>query len=494
MMEGNNNSAILEFYDSKTVFITGATGFMGKVLVEKLLRSTNVAKVLLLIRPKKGVETTQRLTDLLQSAVFDRIRQLDETLLGKVEAVNGDIVEERLGLDSESEEIIKTEVNIIFHSAATVRFDEDLTKSVAMNVTAVSSLVSLARQINNLEAVVDVSTAYCNCDLKQIEEKIYPAPVNPRGIMDICRMISADKLNSPEMTGVIIGSKPNTYTFTKSLAENILETEGAGLPISIIRPSIVAAAWRDPVPGWVDNFNAATGVLAGAGKGILRTAFIKRECVADIVPVDLCINLMCVLAWKTASSPSSSIPVYNCTSGAVNTLTWGLVEKEGLKIIRNHPYSGVLWYPGGSFKENHYTNRICQLIFHYGPAHLVDIVLWILGKKPFLVKISSLMQKSTAALAPFTTNSWEWSHGNMDKLWAELSQEDRQLFHFDIRELDWIQYLETYVKGIRKFLFKEDPKTIPAAKRNMTILFCIDFAVRGLFFLGIFYFLSLIFL
>ena len=62
-------------------------------------------------------------------------------------------------------------------------------------------------------------------------------------------MISADKLNSPEMTGVIIGSKPNTYTFTKSLAENILETEGAGLPISIIRPSIVAAAWRDPFPG-----------------------------------------------------------------------------------------------------------------------------------------------------------------------------------------------------------------------------------------------------
>ena len=97
-------------------------------------------------------------------------------------------MEERLGLDSESEEIIKTEVNIIFHSAATVRFDEDLTKSVAMNVTAVSSLVSLARQINNLEAVVDVSTAYCNCDLKQIEEKIYPAPVNPRGIMDICRV------------------------------------------------------------------------------------------------------------------------------------------------------------------------------------------------------------------------------------------------------------------------------------------------------------------
>ena len=102
-----------------------------------------------------------------------------------------------------------------------------------------------------------------------------------------------------KVTEVIIGAKPNTYTFTKALAENIIESEGEGLPIAIIRPSIVAAAWQDPFPGminpisdggrqlssidklteffsgWVDNFNAATGVLAGAGKGILRTAFIK---------------------------------------------------------------------------------------------------------------------------------------------------------------------------------------------------------------------------
>ena len=101
-------------------------------------------------------------------------------------------MEERLGLDSDSEEIIKSEVNIVFHSAATVRFDEDLTKSVAMNVRAVSSLVTLARQMNNLEALVDVSTAYCNCDLRHIEEKIYPAPVNPRGIMDLCQVRQRD--------------------------------------------------------------------------------------------------------------------------------------------------------------------------------------------------------------------------------------------------------------------------------------------------------------
>ena len=45
---------VSKFYENKTVFITGATGFMGKVLVEKLLRSTKVGKIYLLIRPKES--------------------------------------------------------------------------------------------------------------------------------------------------------------------------------------------------------------------------------------------------------------------------------------------------------------------------------------------------------------------------------------------------------------------------------------------------------
>ena len=61
-------------------------------------------------------------------------------------------------------------------------------KSVAMNVEAVSSMIWLAKQVKNLESIVDVSTAYSNCDLKYIEEKVYPAPVNPEGIMDLCKV------------------------------------------------------------------------------------------------------------------------------------------------------------------------------------------------------------------------------------------------------------------------------------------------------------------
>ena len=78
MDAANNNSPVVEFYNDKTVFITGATGFMGKVLVEKLLRSTNVKKLLVLIRPKKGVKTELRLKTLLESSVFDRLINIFE--------------------------------------------------------------------------------------------------------------------------------------------------------------------------------------------------------------------------------------------------------------------------------------------------------------------------------------------------------------------------------------------------------------------------------
>lgn len=84
-----------------------------------------------------------------------------------------------------------------------------------------------------------------------------------------------------------------------------------------------------------------------------------------MVPVDVCINLMCVMAWRVGTMPSNerpaSIPVYHCTSGAVNNLKWGKIESEGLPILVRNPYEGVFWYPGGSYKENYYVNRFFQV-------------------------------------------------------------------------------------------------------------------------------------
>jgi thioester reductase-like protein len=60
---------VYEFYKDSTLLITGGTGFMGKVLVEKLLRCFEVKKIYLLVRTKKGENAKTRLDKLAKASV-----------------------------------------------------------------------------------------------------------------------------------------------------------------------------------------------------------------------------------------------------------------------------------------------------------------------------------------------------------------------------------------------------------------------------------------
>ena len=58
----------------------------------------------------------------------------------------------------------------------------------------------------------------------------------------------------------MIGERPNTYTFSKAITEQLLNQEKGQLPISIVRPSIVTGSVKEPIPGWVDNLNGPGGI------------------------------------------------------------------------------------------------------------------------------------------------------------------------------------------------------------------------------------------
>ena len=58
--------------------------------------------------------------------------------------------------------------------------------------------------------------------------------------------LNDDMLNA--ITPKLLGNKPNTYTYTKQLAETLLKEEAADLPLAIVRPSIVTEAWQEPLP------------------------------------------------------------------------------------------------------------------------------------------------------------------------------------------------------------------------------------------------------
>jgi nucleoside-diphosphate-sugar epimerase len=86
------------------------------------------------------------------------------------------------------------------------------------------------------QALVHVSTAYCNCDREQVGEVIYPPPYDPEKIIQCVDWMDEDLVNV--ITPNLIGKRPNTYTFTKALAEHMLLKESGNLPVAIVRPSI----------------------------------------------------------------------------------------------------------------------------------------------------------------------------------------------------------------------------------------------------------------
>ena len=62
-------SQVQEFYKNQTVFITGSTGLLGKLVLRKLLTTCDPKKIYLLIRQHKGKSVAERLETLLDSAV-----------------------------------------------------------------------------------------------------------------------------------------------------------------------------------------------------------------------------------------------------------------------------------------------------------------------------------------------------------------------------------------------------------------------------------------
>ena len=70
MAEAKELLSISDFYAEKTIFITGATGFLGKIVIEKLLRDCPlVKKIFLLTRSRRGVNPRQRIDNILDSRV-----------------------------------------------------------------------------------------------------------------------------------------------------------------------------------------------------------------------------------------------------------------------------------------------------------------------------------------------------------------------------------------------------------------------------------------
>lgn len=115
------------FFKEQSILLTGGSGFLGKVILEKLLRDCRgISHVYVLLRSKQGIDPRRRVEEMTNSIAFSRIRRENPSLLQKIIPVSGDITYEGLGLSPSDERILTERVSVVFHVAATIRFDEPL--------------------------------------------------------------------------------------------------------------------------------------------------------------------------------------------------------------------------------------------------------------------------------------------------------------------------------------------------------------------------------
>lgn len=469
--------SIPEYYKGKCLFITGATGFMGKALVEKLLRSCpDIKRLYLLVRPKKGKEPEQRIDEITASKLFDKLRADQPDFKKKLVPICGDILHDNLGICQTDEQHMIDNVQIVFHSAATVRFDEEMKLSVDMNIHGVNRVIQFCKKIKNIESFLHVSTAYANCNEMKIEEKVYEPPLHPSKILDAADWMETEILNI--LTPKMIKNRPNTYTYTKSIAEYVVYEAKEDLPVAIFRPSIVGASWEEPVPGWVDNFNGPTGLLAAIGNGLLRNMMGDFNGTADIIPVDTATKMMIACAWNTGVDKSSVGSVYHCTTGQLNKLTWGMVERGSYKYFMKNPVNTVARIPNPRFTKSVIYHELSMIFDHMLPAYIMDFFLWIQGRRTIFVKIQDRLRRSVASLDFFTSNEWVFSNENLYKLLGKMTPEDQKTFNFDPKKIDWSEYMEHYCLGTKQFVLKEELSELPRARSKLRRLQRINFFVN----------------
>ncbi|CAH1107543.1 unnamed protein product [Psylliodes chrysocephalus] len=456
---------IQKFYKNTNVFITGGTGFLGKILIEKLLRSTEVNTIFLLIRCKTENDIKSRCEKIFDSEVFNKLKQHNANFKQKIQPVEGDCALSGLGLKSTDRNELINNVNIVFHIAATVKIEGNLKYSFNINVNGTKDVLDLARDMKHLKSIIHVSTAYCNCPYKVIEEKIYDCQMCYEDYKTKIEKCSETEIAT--ITPGLIGKWPNTYTFTKALAESLIKEHATGLPVAIYRPSIVISTYKEPLEGWTENFYGPTGVYAMMMAGLLRLALADLTKDSYCIPVDTCVAGLIATSWDCSIKfeKSSDIPVYNHVP-VENPITWGEVDNLVKLNIDQYPLLNSFWTPFLIVTSNITVFSILKIFVHTIPAIISDCVAVFTMNKPSALKKYNQIHRFVIAISNCSTRNWDYSTDNISKLYEKLTIEDKELFPMSVTTIHWLRFMKNYTIGMRRYLFKENDSTLENAKKK----------------------------
>src|SRR3954463_9780778 len=283
------------------VFITGATGFVGREVLTRYLERSD-RPVYPLGRGDDAEPADERLREGLRSATGTELAESDRLV-----AVPGDVQEPGLGLDTAQRDDLAADVGDVIHSAASVSFSLPLDESRAINVDGTRNVVAFAQQCadrGGLHRLCYVSTAY----------------------------VAGTHEGEFGEDDLAVGQEfRNPYEQSKYEAERFVRSRAKRLPVQVVRPSIVVGERRS---GWTASFNVLYAPLKAFVKGGLPALPGEARAPVDIVPVDYVADAI----YELSSAPGDAdTRTFHLVAGRDATTVQRLVDLAAGTLQRRAP-------------------------------------------------------------------------------------------------------------------------------------------------------------
>ncbi len=534
-----------EVLAGKRLLVTGTTGFLGKVFLARLLDAVpDVAVVHCVVRAGEGGESeAQRRfrSEVLRSPVFDALGDgvPDEWLGRKLRPLPGDLAEPFLGLPAGAVEALRGEIDAVVSCAGLVDFEASLETAYRTNILGPQHVLALTHAVG-ARFLIHVSTCYVpgRCDgvcpervevdwtpyggggfsaareAEEIAEVIAAVhrEVSRQDVDRVCldearrtlakesrretranleeatadarerwlvRRLSVEGLDRAERWGW-----PNTYTYTKSLGEQLLAGAAGSLPFTIVRPAVIESAERFPFQGWNQGVNTSAPLVYLAKQGF-RHWPVKRDLVLDVVPVDWVADGLLVALASGLHEPARRRPVIQIGVCARNPFTMArLVELTALRLRADAEDEGSVStlssLIGGpidpvTVEEGTYRAlappglaRIARALRpaleaveapaeEGSPGTLARLARTAASALRGLEESGALVERLIDVYRPYVSElDYTFECHELTKLAARLPEEDRERFGFAPERLDWRHYwMEVHLPGLERWSFPE---------------------------------------
>ncbi|ONK72606.1 uncharacterized protein A4U43_C04F21160 [Asparagus officinalis] len=479
---------IIRFLKGKHLFITGATGFFAKVLIEKILRTVpEVGKIHLLIKAKDTDAATNRLkTEILDAELFRSLQEIhgknyEDFMLRKLIPVVGNIKEAQMGIQGTLANEISEGVDVIVNSAANTTFDERYDAALDINTMGPFRVMSFSKTCKRLKLFLHVSTAYVNgrrrgralekpfCIGDTIAREAVSTDVS-MPYLDIetemkLAFASAGRVTSDaslikEMKDLGLARAKlhgwqDTYAFTKAMGEMILNSMRGDTPVVIVRPGVIESTFKEPFSGWIEGSRMMDPLVLYYGKGKLAGFVADPNGVLDVVPADMVVNATLAAMAKHGQSIDAGIHTYHVVSSCSNPLFFKDLARSIYEHFDASPCSDSKGRPIITQSMKLFTD-----VDKFSTYILSDIVQK--GEKlpqrmkNMLTKYAEQFNYLATLYAPYTLYGGRFDDTNTQKLMQEMSKEEMQSFDFDVGGISWADFIaNVHIPGLRRYVLKE---------------------------------------